>query len=96
MKASSHFLPFLHGSLVVDIGPVYTGQTTREVPDEFESEFGRFYIIAELYADLWALCIEVDFDKDDHDPEYGCTSLSIAFLPRPDCHPAHTVPQPES
>lgn len=70
------------GSLVVGIQPAYVGVIPDPYDkDEFEIRFGRFYVIARMYADLWALCVDVSFDMDNFDSQEGPASLSIGFLP---------------
>lgn len=69
------------GSLVVGIEPSFAGIPHREMTDQFELRPGRFYMIAQMYADLWALCVDVSFDRGDHDPENGRTRMDIGFLP---------------
>ena len=46
--------------------------------DEFQLEYGNFYVVCRMYADLWALCAKVSLDQLS-DQEDGQTNM--AFLP---------------
>lgn len=67
------------GSLVVGIQPGYVGVIPDS--DEFELQFGRFYVIIQMYADLWALCVDVSLSVDNYDPNERPMTLSLGFLP---------------
>ncbi|KAL3450113.1 hypothetical protein BJX65DRAFT_22605 [Aspergillus insuetus] len=66
------------GSLVIGLDPEYTCLTSHERrSDEFEVSSGEVYVVCSMYADLWALCVEVSF----HIPPADDASRRLAFLP---------------
>lgn len=73
------------GSLVVCVDPSYTQFIRQEkLPDEFDITTGDFYIVCSLYADLWALCLRISFERpadDDIDETLAECSTHLGFLP---------------
>ncbi|ODM24211.1 hypothetical protein SI65_01801 [Aspergillus cristatus] len=73
------------GSLVVCLDPSYTQFIRQEkLPDAFDITTGDFYIVCSLYADLWALCLKLSFERladDDKDETLAECSTHLGFLP---------------
>lgn len=73
------------GSLVICVDPSYTQFIRQEkLPDEFDITTGDFYIVCSLYADLWALCLKISFDRladDGIDEALANCSTHLGFLP---------------
>ncbi|KAL4878432.1 hypothetical protein BJY04DRAFT_196008 [Aspergillus karnatakaensis] len=66
------------GSLVIGLSPKYTflGSHEKRV-DEFELADGDLYVVCSLYADLWAVCASLSFNRLSQ----SNNRRRIAFLP---------------
>lgn len=70
------------GSLVVGIQPLYVGgMSGHNDESEFELRLGRVYVILAMYADLWALCVDVSFDMVADNIKNCHKTFNIGFLP---------------
>lgn len=73
------------GSLVVGIQPsfvgVIPGRFEKGKRGELDLRFGRIYVIVGIYADLWALCLDISLDVSSDDPEEGPKCSKLGFLP---------------
>ena len=73
------------GSLVVCIGPQSTSfhPQKEHLLDEFDLIPGDLYIVCNLYADMWALCIKMSFDsRTESETEQSLDQYSaVGFIP---------------
>ena len=67
---------------MISIHPVHTNiEGPSRSSDEFPLEFGNFYVVCRMYADLWALCAKVSLFEGDREGEEEHCLRNIAFLP---------------
>lgn len=67
------------------IGPQYTSFHSQKehLLDEFELVPGDLYVVCNLYADMWALCIKISFDsRTESETEQSSDRCSaVGFIP---------------
>ncbi|KAJ5579921.1 uncharacterized protein N7459_005906 [Penicillium hispanicum] len=99
------------GSLVIGIDPtlVHTAPDNH-LPDKHELRQGKLYVICRMYADMWALCVEVSVDiPSPLNLPVPSLGVNFGFLPlcavtlaanlgpfMTRCHEYHVSPRTES